>query len=252
MEPRQGLVGAWTGDGVAAKGRRAPLRVDQRQPAQAGMPGAFRGHLGDEHEPAVGELDGTVRAIRLDHELAREIAVDVGGPQLASRAIPAGVDLAAADELPALDVEDVGEVGFDRDLDRQPHDAPGVVDDVVVLVDATRDRPVDPDPEAVTGDDPVPVEQLGVREFEAGRIELDRRRVEEQRPLAVEGQLIARHEARVAGEEAFLRLALDAAVRLAHDEPVVAVHGDRRWADLDREGHECCRARAPSTRSATG
>ena len=107
------------------------------------MPDALRRDLGDEHEPAVGELGLAVRAVGLDDQLADELAMDVGRPQLARRAEPARVDLAAADEPAGLDVEDVGEVGLDLDLDRQADRPPPVVDDVVVLVDAARDRPVD-------------------------------------------------------------------------------------------------------------
>ena len=58
-------------------------------------------------------------------------------------------------------------------------------------------------------------------------IELDRRRVEEHRPPAVDVQVVARHEPRVAGEEALFRRRVDAAVLLAHQEPVVPVDRHR-------------------------
>ena len=242
-QPRHALVRARAGHRVAPQRLRSPFRIGQWQPAQTGVPDALGRDLGDEHEPAVGELRRAVRPFGLEHQFAHELTVDVGRPELASRAEPAGVDLAAADQPAGLDVEDVGEIGLELDLDRQADRPPPVVDDVVVLVDATGDRPVEPDGEAVAGDDAVAVEQLGVGVLEPGGIELDRRGVEQQRPAAVEEEVVARHEARVPGEEALLRLALDAPVGLAHDEPVVPVHGDRRWPDLDREGH----GRSPDT-----
>ena len=73
---------------------------------------------------------GESGAIHGDDQLAPEIAVVVDRPQLPARAEPARVEAAAADELARLHVEDVGEVGRDLDLDRQPDRAPAVVDDV--------------------------------------------------------------------------------------------------------------------------
>ena len=78
---------AWSGSGPATAlhgsvlGRRFELR--QRQPAQAGVPDALGRDLGDEHEPAVGELRLAVGAVRPDDQLADEVAVDVGRPELA-------------------------------------------------------------------------------------------------------------------------------------------------------------------------
>ena len=189
-----------------------------------------------------------------EDQLADEFAVDVRGPQLTRGSEPAGVDLATAHELAGLDVEDVGEVGLDLDLDRQPDRPPAVVDDVVVLVDAAGHGPVEPELEALAGDDAVTIEELGVGVLEPRRVELDGRGVEQERPLAVEEQLVAGHEPGVAGEEPLLGLAFDATVGLAHDEPVVPVHRDRRWPDLDREGHAAVHAGEVGrrARSATG
>ena len=113
----------WSGNGPATAlhasvlGRRFELVSGSQRRQVCQTP--FGGDLGDEHEPAVGELRLAVGAVRLDDQLAHEVAVDVGRPQLARRAEPARVDLAAADEPAGLDVEDVGEVGLDLDLDRQ-------------------------------------------------------------------------------------------------------------------------------------
>ncbi len=137
------------------------------------MPDVLWRHLGDEHEPAVGELDRAVGAICLEDQLADEVAVDVRRAQLAGGSEPSRVDLAAADKLTRLDIEDVGEVGLDLDLDREPDGPPTVVDDVVVLVHTAGHGPVDPEGDGLAGHDPVAIEQLGVGVFEARRVEQD-------------------------------------------------------------------------------
>ena len=129
--------------------RHGPARVglavigsQRRQACQV----PFGGDPGDEHELAVRVLRRRVGLVDADDQLAPEAAVRrTSRPELAARPEPAGVDDAAADERVGPDVEDVGEVRFDRDLDRQPDRAAGVVDDVDVLVDAARHGPVDAD-----------------------------------------------------------------------------------------------------------
>ena len=193
---------------------------------------------GDEHEPAVGVLRRRVGLVDADDQLAPEAAVRRTVVRSSRRERNQRVLIvAAADERVGPDVEDVGEVGFDRDLDRQPDRAAGVVDDVEVLVDAARHRPVDADAQGVAVDEAGVVEERIVRVLEAGREELDRGRVEEDRPAAVDPQLVRRDEPGVAGEEAVVRAAGDPPVGLADEESVVAVDRDRRWADLDRERH---------------
>src|SRR3954468_22870098 len=86
-------------------------------------------------------------------------------------------------------------------------------------------------------DDALVVEERLVRVLERGREELDRGGVQEERPAAVEPQVPGGDEARVAGEEAIVPPAENPAVRLADEEPIVAVDRDRRGADLDGEGH---------------
>ena len=117
-------------------GRRFEWR--QRQPAQAGVPDALGRDLGDEHE---GGRSHTADGCRIDRRAttsSRTKSRLIRRPKFTLRAEPAGVDLAAPDEAAVLDVEDVGEVGFDLDIDRQSDRPRAVVDEVVVLVDTTR------------------------------------------------------------------------------------------------------------------
>ncbi len=134
-------------DRIAWQGRGPPaaVRAGQRQPLQAGVPDALRRDPGDEDEPAVGVLGRRIGLLDGDDELAPERRVDVRRPKVAARPEPAGVDLAAPDELVPADVEDVGEIGVDRDLDRQANRAAGVVHDVEVFVDTAADGPINAD-----------------------------------------------------------------------------------------------------------
>ncbi len=202
------------------------------------MPDALGRDLGDEDQAAVGELRRRIGLVDGDDQLSPEVAVDVLRPELAAGAEPAGVQLTAADEGIAPDVEDVGEVGVDLDLDRQPDRAAAVVDDVEVFVDAARDGPVEADRERVALDLPDVIEKLIVGEFEARREELDRGGVEEDRAAAVDPQLVAGDESGIAGEEAVVHAAENPAVRLADDEAIVPIDRDRGRTDLHRKRHD--------------
>ena len=59
-----------------------------------------------------------------------------------------------------MDVEEVGEVRVDLDLDQQIDVALGEIEDVVVLVHAAGDRPVEPDREGVPIDLAVCIEKI--------------------------------------------------------------------------------------------
>ncbi len=225
------------GEGVAAEGRRSTLRVGHRQPAQAGMPHVLGRERGHEDEPPVRELGRGVGLVDGDDQLAPEVAVLVRRAQLATAPEPARMERSASHEGVVLDVEQVREVGCDLDLDRQAHRPATVVDDVVVLVDPAGHGSIEPKREAVSVDWAELVDQSIGGELVARRIELDRRRVEEERPLPVDVQLVAGHETGVAGEEALLGSGLDPGVRLAHEDTVVTVDRHRRRTDLDRERH---------------
>jgi hypothetical protein len=201
------------------------------------MPDALRRDLRDEGEPPVGVLGGRIRLLDGHDQPAGERAVCVRRSELAPRAEPPGVHLPTADEAVAPDVEDVGEVRDDGDLDREADRPTRVVDDVEVLVHALVDGPVEADGERLAIDQPGFVEELLVRELEAGAEELDRGGVQEERPLAVDQEVVAGDQPRVAGEEAVVGTAQDPGVRLAHEEPIIPIDRDRRGADLDRERH---------------
>ena len=222
-------------DRVAGRRRASELVIGShlRQVCQV----AFGGIVATKTSRPLAYCGGESARSDRDDQLAPEVAIDVSRAELATGAEPARVELAASNERIPPDVEDVGEVRLDRDLDRQPNRPASVVDDVDVLVDPARDRSIHPDRERVAVDLPDVVEQRIVRELEARREELDRRGVQEDGPLAVDPQLVAGDEPRVAGEEAIVGPADDAAIRLADEEAIVAIDRDRGRTDLHRKRH---------------
>ena len=126
----------------------------------------------------------------------------------------------------ALDVEDVGEVALEADLEAEPDRFPAVVDDVVVLVHAVPDFSVDAQVKGLGPDGASGRDQVRVGELEASRIGLHRRAVEQQRLDPAQLDAVAGDEPGVPGEVALLLGARHLEVGLAHDDLVVGVDGD--------------------------
>ena len=139
-----------------------------------------------------------------------------------------------------LYVEDVGEVRLDRDLDRQAHHPPAVVDDVVILVDAAAEGAVQSDRDRVRLDRAGLVDGDTVRELEPGREELDGRGVQEDRHPPVDPEPITGDEPGVSGEEALVAVRVDPTICLADDNPVIAVDRDGGRTYLYGKGHASC------------
>ena len=119
-----------------------PLPIDHGQPFDAGVPRLLRRKVYDELHPAVGKLRVRVLALHTDVQLALEGAVAVGGPQLAGLLVPGALQVPAADQPPAPDVEDVGKVRLDRDFEDQPDRIGRIANEVIVLVDSLENRSV--------------------------------------------------------------------------------------------------------------
>src|ERR671937_2573661 len=86
-----------------------------------------------------------LRALYHDHQLSLETPIDIGGAQLAGLLVPGALQIAAPDEALAADIEDIRKIRLDRHLEDQANRVGGVVDQLVVLVDAFEDRPVEAD-----------------------------------------------------------------------------------------------------------
>ena len=229
-------AGAALGDRVAAQGRGLRRAgVHQRQPLEAGVPGAPGRQRDHEREAAVGVLRRGPGVLHAQPERGPERPVAVAREQLPGPRRPAGLHRAARDQGVQLDVEQVREVRPDAHGHQHGHRALVVVGQVDVLVDAARDRPVHAQRERVRGDLAGAVGERRVREVVAGGERTHGRGAEQDRRLAGQRQVPAAHEAGVAREEPLLRVVGDAPVGAADDEPVVARDRDGVRADGDRQ-----------------
>src|SRR6266508_3113606 len=112
---------------------------------EADMPGRLGRHIDGKDEMTVGELWRRVRLRNLDHEVASECLVSIGRPEFASRGMPHRLDVATADELLPANIENIGEVRFDPDLQHEPNGRRRVARKLVVLVNALADGSVEAD-----------------------------------------------------------------------------------------------------------
>ena len=112
-----------------------------------------------------------------------------------------------------------------------------VIDDVVVLVDTLLDRASQGHGQAACFELELRRREPRVGHHMASREEAHRAGVQELRPLAADGQLVARDEACVACVEPAIASALDATIRLHDQDVVIAVDGDVGGADLNCVDH---------------
>ena len=226
----------------AAGEHAGALAIDHGQPLDAGVPGLLGCEVDDELHPAVGKLRVRVFALDTHVQLALERAVGVGRAQLAGLLMPRALQVAAAHQALAPDVEDVGEVRLDGDLEDQADRMGRIADQVIVLVDALEDRAVEAEANRPFFEDDVVLRAiLGARQRKLGRGELVANRkvvdgagVEQQRNAPVDGDGVARHEARIPGKEADRASRHQRGVGVGDHELMVVVDGDPRHAMSDR------------------
>ena len=157
----------------AARQHPGALAVDHGQPFDTGVPGLLWFEVDHELHPAVGKLRVGVLPLDAHVQLALERAVRVGRPQLARLLVPGALQVATAQQPLAPDVEDIGEVGLDSNLEDQADRMRRVADQVVVLVDPFEDRAVEAEADRpLLEDDVVFGAILGARQRKLGRGEL--------------------------------------------------------------------------------
>jgi len=145
---------------------------------------------------------------------------------------PLALQRAAADEPSAFDVEEVGEVAFDADLEVDLHVLRAVVDELVVLVDAVAHRAVEAEVHAGGGNPTVGSQEAGVRELESGGERFDGRTVQQDGRHPTELEPVAGHQAGVRGEIALGLGTRHSAIEVTDHNLVVGVDDDHRRANL--------------------
>ena len=109
-----------------------------------------------------------------------------------------------------FDIEEVGKVRFDGDLEIKDHRRSSPVGHVVVLMDTRADTSVETKVQRVLRDlATVAPDEPGVAEFKASRMVRCRRTVQEGWPLPTQPQPIARNEPSIGNEVALLVPARD-------------------------------------------
>ncbi len=191
-----------------------------------------------ETQAAVGEHGARVALADRNGNGAGKVDVAVGGAQGLARLRPVGVDVAAADVALGLDVEHVGEIGTDRDLQVEPHRFLAVVGDVQVLVQALihhagqSERQRLPRDRAVLGEKPL------VGQEDAGGVETDRAAVDQFPGRSVRVDRPGADQPGVEKIQPFVAGPVDLPVRFGDQDRHGLMDGDLRRADLDLERHE--------------
>ena len=213
--------------------RRAYLVVVGEDVLAARVPGGAGCQLDREGDAAVRRVGRCVAVERVEREASVEVAVGVGGVQLAALLVPFGVDVTAPHELVVLDLEEVGEVGAQRDLEMEPDGVEAVVGEIEILVDAFVDDSRDGQRERALGDVTVLGGDGPVREVHAHRVVRGRARRQRRPRLTVGRDGVVADETGVIREHAELALAGDLAGQVGHHEGAALVDGEHGGTDAD-------------------
>ena len=218
------------------------MPVDHGQPVDARMPGLLGCQTDDKLHPAVCKLRMRCRPLDHDDQLPLECPIDIGGAQLTRLFVPGTLQVASTDQPPPPDVEDVGKIRLDGDLEDQPHRVGRVVDEVVVLMNTLENRAVQSHTDGALFEDHVVLGAISgarQRQLRAGELPsrgevVDWAGVEQQRHAPVDRQRVAGHEARIARKEPNACRRHHSAVGLADQELMVVVDRDGGHAVSDR------------------
>ena len=205
---------------------------DHRDPEDAGVPRGAGLEGQAEQDAAVGELRVGAGIDDVDPERALEGVVAVARREPAPALVPLALEGAPPHDRPPLDVEQVGEVALEADLEIELDGAVAVVGQVVVLVDAVAHGAVEAKVEGLGLNRPGRRGHGGVGELEARRPGLHDSAVQETRLGAPQPHPVARDEPGVGREEALLLRAREAPVGVAHEDFVVGMHREHRRSDL--------------------
>lgn len=160
-----------------------------------------------------------------------EPVVFVGAHQLRRFLVPLRRDITFADHAFRLNLEDVGEVGPQRDLEREPHRLHSVVLNVKVFVDALVDGPA----QDQTQSSGFNVTEFGgdsrIGKIRARGVVGNSARIL-QNPMCSIGEcLVVADVAGVVRVESLVCIRGDAAVRFSEDERIASRDGNERRAD---------------------
>src|SRR5262249_10957125 len=135
------------------------------------------------------------------------------------------------------DLEDVGEVATQRDLELKVHPLHAVVGKVQILVHAAVDHPADDKAKRAAWNNAVGGRNAGIGEIGARRIVGDRATVQKNPGLAIRVDGPTADDARIIEIETLLARPVDLTVRLADQHGLTVVDRDLVRTDLNLEWH---------------
>jgi hypothetical protein len=222
--------------GALERRRKGPAAVFQRV-EQAAMPGVTRLEADFEAEAAVGINPARLVPRRSYGHRAGEIGVAVTRAQLLLGVRPFGRNPTATYDVVRLDLEDVGEVATQRDLELKAHPLHAVVGKVQILVHAAVNHSADNETERAARNNAVRGRNAAIGEVGARGVVGDRATVQENPGLAICVNGPTADDPRIIEIETLLARPVDLTVRLADQHGLTVVDRDLVRADLNLEWH---------------
>ena len=225
--------------GMGAFPRRSDaLRAIHEVVDQAAMPGLPGLQRDVEAQPPVGvHRRPAVAVAGADDHLAAEILVAIGDAQHLPLLRPRRGDAAAPHDLVALHLEDVGEIGADRDLQVEANRILAVVGDLDILVQPAIDMAADHQAQRARRDRPVLAHEGAVGLEDARRMVGDGAAIQQVPRLAVGIDRPGADHPGVAEIQPAFAGPVHLPVGFGHQHRLSLVDGDLRRADLNLERH---------------
>ena len=170
-----------------------------------------------------------------DDHFAAKILVAIGDAKDLSLLRPRRDDAAAPHDVVALHLEDVGEIGADRDLEVEANRLLAVVGDVDVLVQAAIDMTADHQTQRTRRDRPVLCHEGAIGLENARRVRRNGAAVQQIPAFAVGIDRPGADDPGVAEIQPALAGPVHLPIRLGHQHRLPLMNGDLRRADLNLE-----------------
>ena len=214
------------------------LRAIRQVVDQAAMPGLPSLQRDVEAQPPVGiHRRLAVSLAGADDHFATEISVAIGDAQHLPLVRPRRGDATAPHDVIALDLEDVGEIGADRDLKVEAHRILAVIRDVNILVQSALDMAADHQAQRARCDRPVLAHEGAIGLEDARRMRGDSAAIQQVPRLAIGIDRPGADHPGVAKIQPTFARPVHLPVGLGHQHRLPLMDGDLGGADLHLERH---------------
>src|SRR5258708_15285293 len=170
---------------------------------------------------------------------AMKILVIVGRAQPALLLLPLGEHSATLDQPFGFHLEEIGEIGAERQLHGETNLSAGVVGDVKVFVNALLHRALKRQANRIGLKIAVFRADLGVREIETCGVETELTGIDQHPGFPVDEETVVTDETRVDRVDPLVATWVDLAMCISDHEGPPLADGDARWRDFDLDRHRC-------------